>query len=298
MDQNNGRRNRSNMDERPQHSPKEQLFELTHKVSNEDLRLALRSELNNLVDEYDRLVSMLQQRSEILEQEYESLQFAEDSYQQRYEKAVREMQFFKKKYDKASELNKQYASLNNGRPRSPSIESSVSSLENSQRTNPLSPKLNAQHQYIPTSPPASSVSGSEFSNSIYNTPLPIPSASESKSSNSNWTSYALDPLPPPTPRTRNNPTIVHAALSIHSSHSNSTDGQQESNKNLQNRKGSFQSPSDPTVTLSRTATSGGLKPSVIQQRRVDPIAFGGSDPLWETIAKSKGADSAIDKLIR
>ncbi|KAI8884409.1 ankyrin, partial [Backusella circina FSU 941] len=286
------------MDERSQRTPKENLLKLTQKVSNEDLRQALRSELKCLVDEYDRLVSMLQQRSEILEQEYESLQFAEDSYQQRYEKAVREMQFFKKKYDKASELNKQYASLNGGRPRSPSLESSASSLESTQRTNPLSPKLNAQHPYLPTSPPASSVSGSELSNSIHHTPPPpIPSSPESKSSNNTWNSYALDSLPPPPPRIRNNSTIAHTVPSVHSSQSSSTDGQQESNKNLQNRKGSLQSPSDPTVTLLRTTTSSGIKPSVIQQRRVDPIAFGGSDPLWETIAKSKGTDSGIDKLI-
>ncbi|KAI8074034.1 ankyrin repeat-containing domain protein, partial [Gongronella butleri] len=37
--------------------------------------------------------------------------------------------------------------------------------------------------------------------------------------------------------------------------------------------------------------------SLIQQRRVDPLIFGGSDGLWETISKSKGSDATVEKII-
>lgn len=36
---------------------------------------------------------------------------------------------------------------------------------------------------------------------------------------------------------------------------------------------------------------------MILQRRVDPLMFGGSDALWDTIAKSQGSDLTVEKII-
>lgn len=327
-------------------SPKENLLNLTHQISDDDLKQAIRGEVKRLATDYDRLISMLQQRSEILEQEYESLQMTEDNYQRRYEKAVREMQFFKKKYDKAVELNKQYAAVNGHRPHSPSIDSNTSSsVENQQlRHATQSPSYGINSSMIPQSPPPSSISGSEGTNPIYNLPppplptSPLPSSSHniekarhisrsssSSTSSSNasnapyWTTFTSELSPaPPVPRLRQN-SNAGIANSIHSS---STDGDSKSNSSfLQARKDSWQqfqqqqphltstgpvpvatsisSPTSPTVARSGTlAGNNSLNPQVIQQRKVDPITFGGSDALWETIAKSKTADSTVEKMIR
>jgi hypothetical protein len=353
-------------------SPKENLMNLTQRISNEDLKQAIRVEVKRLVSDYDRLISMLQQRSEILEQEYESLQMTEDSYQRRYEKAVREMQFFKKKYDKAVELNKQYAAVSNGsvisggRPRSPSLESNISSLLENNRSPPTALPTSI-YGNMPTSPPPSSISGSEGTNPIYNLPPPPPplpnsplpststihngektrhlsrsSSSSTTSSNASgtpyWSAYTSELSPaPPVPRLRQNSTTNGGANIASSIHSSSTDDSSKNGGsfNMQSKKGSWQqlqSPPlpPPTTQLPPTATHAGPAPAssvssppntntptvqrsgttsqtppanllnsqVIQQRKVDPIAFGGSDALWETIAKSKTADTTIEKMIR
>jgi hypothetical protein len=53
-----------------------------------------------------------------------------------------------------------------------------------------------------------------------------------------------------------------------------------------------------TPVRSSTATNGYTGASLIQQRRVDPLIFGGSDGLWDTISKSKGSDVMVEKMIR
>ncbi|ORZ24524.1 ankyrin repeat-containing domain protein [Absidia repens] len=52
-----------------------------------------------------------------------------------------------------------------------------------------------------------------------------------------------------------------------------------------------------TPVRSSTTTSGYTGHSLIQQRRVDPLIFGGADGLWDTIAKSKGSDVTVEKII-
>ncbi|ORZ11107.1 ankyrin repeat-containing domain protein [Absidia repens] len=52
-----------------------------------------------------------------------------------------------------------------------------------------------------------------------------------------------------------------------------------------------------TPVRSSTATNGYTGASLIQQRRVDPLIFGGSDGLWDTISKSKGSDVTVEKII-
>ena len=77
-------------------NPKENLLELTCRVSNEELRHAICSEIKRLTTDYERMINMLQQRSDAIQDEYEHLHMTEDNYQRKYEKAVREMQFFKR----------------------------------------------------------------------------------------------------------------------------------------------------------------------------------------------------------
>lgn len=287
--------------QRPQHrpSPKENLFSLTQRISNDDLRIAIQMELKKLVSEYDQFISVLQQRSDVLEQEYESLQMAEESSHRRYEKAVREMQFFKKKYDQM--INKQQHNYD-GRPRSPSVDSN-------------------NNANIPTSPPPS-VSGSETSNPLYNNhyhfpphslppPPPIPSSSiDSKSrhlsrSSSSSTTSSNASLPfnnaydntPLVPRLRQNSTVTTSANSVHSNGASSVHSNSSADKYaaIHGRKGSWHHP-EPHISRSTTNATHHINNSVIQQRRVDPLAFGGSDSFWETI--SKNSDQNIEKLIR
>ncbi|KAI9299936.1 ankyrin repeat-containing domain protein [Cunninghamella echinulata] len=52
-----------------------------------------------------------------------------------------------------------------------------------------------------------------------------------------------------------------------------------------------------TPVRSTTVASGYSGNSLVQQRRVDPLIFGGADGLWETIAKSKGSDVTVEKII-
>ncbi|KAI8997699.1 hypothetical protein BDB01DRAFT_52011 [Pilobolus umbonatus] len=307
-------------------NPKDNLLHLTQQVSNEELKQAIRHELKRLLSDHERHILMLEHRSEILEQEYENLQLTDDSYQRRYEKAVREMQFFKRKYDKAVEINKQFQGFNGGRPRSPSLESSLS--QENRHNNPYS-----SPPPIPSSPPPSSFSGSEGASFIYNTfPPPLPnsptldvsksthrqlsrsSSSSTSSSNSGtpyWTAFSADLAPTPNlPRGRQNSNTGMASI-----HSNSTDGESKSSSILQGRKGSWQQlqlpnsglvpvnslstpSSPPTPSLNRVIPqSAPASPYVIQQRKVDPLVFGGSDALWDTISKSKTSDSTIEKMI-
>jgi hypothetical protein len=343
MDDFNLRMQQMHLHEQPEDryrlTPKEALHELTQRVPNEDLRNALREEIKILAGDYDRLISMLQQRSEVLEQEYEHLRATEENYQNRYEKAVREMQFFKKKYEKAAEINKQYATINGNRQRSHSIESNISGLDSVHSRQNLN---HSQYNGMPTSPPPSSVSGSELSTPYYNMPpppIPPPTMENGKGiryisrSSSSSTSSSGTPTPywtngvahlpehtplPPIPHIRKNSTAAPSVYSAHSNHSAHSGGAESQitdpqGRFLHARKESWQSqPSSvlgapiPSSTLSSNAIAAAKAASnshqsadsMIQQRKVDPLSFGGSDPLWETIAKNQTTDSSIEKMIR
>jgi hypothetical protein len=53
-----------------------------------------------------------------------------------------------------------------------------------------------------------------------------------------------------------------------------------------------------TPGRSCTSTSGYNGNSIILQRKTDPLTFGGSDALWDTISKSQGSDVTVEKIIR
>ncbi|KAI8148806.1 ankyrin repeat-containing domain protein [Fennellomyces sp. T-0311] len=340
-------------------SAKETLIELLTQVEAPDLRRAMKNEIKRLVTDHDRLVTVLQQRSRLLEHENDELKVISTEHQRRYEKAVREMQFFRRKYDKVAELHKQQQTT---RPRSLSI-GSESSGDNQQ---PQQQQKLQSYPLTPTSPQPSSLPHAMAEATSYDvgptdilppTPrnnkptMPSRSSSTSTSSSSSvaqqfWPGTMAIPGPPaepapPVPRLRQN----SIATSVHSAQSSSTDGQSSSQQSQKQqdgnprRKRSWQSnqqgqpiqqtgssstststatapPSSPsnntasspsasapphsvpmTPVRSSTATNGYTGASLIQQRRVDPLIFGGSDGLWETIAKSKGSDVTVEKII-
>lgn len=277
------------MEQRPTttfRSPKEALNDLVHKVDTTDLRHAMKNEIKRLMNDHERLVCMLQQRSELLENENGQLKMATLESQKRYEKAVREMQFFRRK----CEMQK--------RPRSLSIESGSSS-EAAAASN------KNKFPLTPTSP--------QNSTSI----LDKNSRSSSQSTSTSADHQRMfaeqqeqhPPPPPPPPQTpppavphqlntsTTTTTLASTASSAHTVSSNNTNASSSSNSSTSNNKSNttpvaVPPPSRSTTTASTTTTS-----SLIQQRRVDPLIFGGSDALWETIAKSKGSDVTVEKII-
>lgn len=337
------------IDDKAVRSPRETLYALVQNVDSDELRRAIKTEIKRLITDHERLITILQQRYEILERNNDELKAMASEHQRRYEKAVREMQFFRQKYDKASELKKQYMQQ---RQRSASIESKSSGEMPSQQPNyPVTP-TSPQHIPVPvTLDPAVIANNyppyepSDFSSSRHRTTLPSRSPSTSTSSSSAASVHQYWPPPstpgppsepaPPVPRRRQNSTTT----SVHSAQSASTDGRNTQSTSASQkqdgdprRKRSWQAncgfniggPSSATSSTpfnmstttsissgnssaqsvpmtpvrSSTATNGYTGASLIQQRRVDPLIFGGSDGLWETITKSKGSDVTVEKIIR
>lgn len=351
-------------EERLFRSPKEMLNDLLHQVEETELRHAMRVEMKRLLTDHERLVSMLQQRSELLENENNELRLASQEHQRRYEKAVREMQFFKRKY----ELHRQQEEQQRPR-RSLSIDSRTSSEQQQQQsqatctaggTFPLTP---TSPQPIPEEQDPSSSSKTISITAISSPPYDAAELTRmAKSPIPPESSFALhrgavvypqsqvhipDPVRP-VPRLRQNSTTA----SVHSTQSSSTEGAgtvisqgakstvssvssvpSSSSSSVSSsstssaagdkarKKQSWQQqqqqypvnlPAPSTTSISSntvhsvpmtpvrssTATNGYTGASLIQQRRVDPLIFGGSDGLWDTIAKSKGSDATVEKIIR
>ncbi|KAI8636899.1 ankyrin repeat-containing domain protein [Parasitella parasitica] len=300
-------------------TPKDNLVKLTQRISNSELKEAFQIEITKLMTDYDGLISTLQQRSEILEQENDALQLTEDSYQHRYEKAVREMQFFRKKYERAVELTKQYAVISAARPGSPSMECTSPS------------HLNPAYSDNPSSPPPSSVSvpdGAANPNS-FAPPLPVaPLPAETKASrhvstaSSSSNASSINSGAPHSPVSRISKTSNAGPGSVYSA---TTDGESLNGKYIPARKGSWQymqqpSPTSPLASpvlahknvahvvsntpqsgVARSATNashvGSVNSSEIQQRKVDPIAFGGSDTLWDDLARSSKTEPNFKKIV-
>ncbi|ORX62572.1 ankyrin [Hesseltinella vesiculosa] len=181
-------------------------------VEREELKQAMKIEMKRIFANHDRLISMLQARSEAMEQENAEYKSLAADYQRRYDKAVREMQFFRKKYEKAMEK---------------------------------SPKKKQSWQLMQHNPSVVSTFGASST-------ISAPSLAPSSSASTNAKDYS--------------PNINVNSVPM-------------------------------TPVRSSTATNGYTGASLIQQRRVDPLIFGGSDALWETISKSKGSDVTVEKMI-
>lgn len=341
-------------EERLFRSPKEMINDLLQQVEQTELRHAMRVEIKRLLTDHERLVSMLQQRSELLEHENDELRHASQEHQRRYEKAVREMQFFKRKYEHHRQQEEEQ------RPkRSLSIDSRTSSEQQQQQPphagvavfplTPTSPQPIPEEPKEPSSstipaPPTTKPTsitdcfsppydGAELTR-MAKSPIPLPASFVSRMKapprNAIVVEYPQIHQPPPYYRLRQNST----AASVHSTQSSSTEGantiasqgtkstvstvssvpssESESSSaegDKARKKQSWQELHPPTATntvhsvpmtpvRSSTATNGYTGASLIQQRRVDPLIFGGSDGLWDTIAKSKGSDATVEKIIR
>ncbi|KAG1455696.1 hypothetical protein G6F46_008021 [Rhizopus delemar] len=179
-------------------STQDRLDSLIQQVNDESLQTMMYQAYQRILISHQRLVAMFEQRHEAICQENEELKKIIDESQKRYEKAVREMQFFKKKYDQLTDCQGSVYSGYSNQTEATSIYS--------HRSSKVSRNPSMASSY--SSPPPSSNSSVLFS--------------------------------PTTMRFSNN---------------------------------------------------------MIQQRKTDPLCFGGSDALWDTIAKSQGSDVTVEKII-
>lgn len=301
---------------------KERLEMLINQVDDETLHSLMQNEFRHMIIDQQRLVTMLEQRSELVETENEELKLIIDDSQRRYEKAVREMQFFKKKHDRLVESN-----------RVAHTEPSHHHLQNYVNLTPSSspqPTQVIQQAHPPPPPPTNDVSSVYSYNTNTNTPEKL-----------NWPTSPT--YSEPINRRRNNSNTTGSIFSNFSSSTESTTYshfqqlQQQQQQQLQqqqrydenNKKpptayqfsrnpsmtSSYSTPStapsmisssgaSSTITTpmtpvrSTTSVSGYTGNSMIQQRRTDPLSFGGSDALWDTLSKSQGSDVIVEKIIR
>ncbi|KAI8391387.1 ankyrin repeat-containing domain protein [Radiomyces spectabilis] len=319
----------------PPVNARDRLIELIQHVNDDQIVQAMKFELKRVLTDHERLVTMLQQRSEILEQQNDDLKTVLAEQQRRYEKAVREMQFFRRKYDQVAKLQ------NPGRKRSDSNGSETSADSGAKSVQRLQ-----SYPLTPTSTEPSSISVVDSLYSSYDThnthsdfgkPKSFSCRSSSAGPNNTTTTNYW---PPPSPMSHTSDTTASiprqrqnssATASVYSTITTSTDqsGYSQSSKKSNPQKSSWQFLRNPAMALSysspsaspappmcgssvssggsvysvpmnpvrsATATNGYTGSSLIQQRRTDPLIFGGSDGLWDTIAKSKGSDVTVEKI--
>jgi hypothetical protein len=285
---------------------KDRLESLLKQVDDDNLSLLMQNEFKTMMVDQQRLVTMLEQRAELLENENDELKLIIQDNQRRYEKAVREMQFFKKKYE--------------------SLKQQVDGSSKSQQA--ATSAIHLQHM-------TESSSNSVYSHSNYNWPSsPTASVAPSILSAIEHHHHHTTTSTPITTRRRNN---SNAAASIYSTMSGSTESssiyryeniEKKLNHAHQHQQQPYQVTRDPsmassystpssaapsmisgassimsvpppmTPVRSSTSTNGYTGNSMIQQRRTDPLTFGGSDALWDTISKSSGSDVTVEKIIR
>lgn len=282
----------------------ERLEALLRQVDDVTLSSMMQNEFQHMVIDHERLVTMLEQRSRLLENENNELKVILNDSQRRYEKAVREMQFFKKKYDRLVEttVNK-HADMHTPKPSptqlpsgavnfTPSSSPQPSSIADSSSSSSVYSHHHPEKLNWPISPTSISMESSATRRSNQSN---TPSVYGGFSSNSETTSYSHQPhhryddhhKKPTGYQFSRNPSMVSSYSSP--SHAPSMIS------------GSSSVTSAPPLTPVRscTSTAGGyIGNSIIQQRRTDPLTFGGSDALWDTISKSQGNDMTVEKIIR
>ncbi|KAI9315903.1 ankyrin repeat-containing domain protein [Dichotomocladium elegans] len=342
-------------------SARDCLVRLLDQVQDDNIRHRAQAELRQLLTNHEQLISVLQQRTQAVENENNQLKTMIADQQQRYEKAVREMQFFKKKYDMISKQSRR-TSISSESP------SEISAHSNSQNGNG-NIKMNGStstssvnsHQYQPNTPLPSVPPPQQHSLPPVPEPepinFPLTPTSPQPSVNSGDISHLLKPSRSSSSSTAssnvqhyqsfwsnnlNNAPPLPSNASIHSSSSSSatasryqhapsnsiysfssTEGsgpyqQYQSIQPLPQQPlspppppPSFQQPLSPPLSVPSYASvprhnasvSSASGPAsygnfnVVQQRRVDPLMYGGSDSLWDTIAKNKGKDPAVEKIV-
>lgn len=268
-------------------NPRDRLEFLLRQVDNKKLSSMMQHEFKTMLVDQQRLVTMLEQRSEVLENENDELKVIINDNQRRYEKAVREMQFFKKKYDTLKQIDSQ-----DRHPSSSVSESTLNSVYNSQfwPTSPtVAPSIISE---VPSSnrPRNNSNAGTSMYSSFS-------SGTDATSIHSNGHRSTLED--------KKLAAMNHHLLQNHSSSS----CQSVRNPSI------VSSYSTPSTTPSMISGASSIMSvplpmsparssisatgsSIIQQRRTDPLTFGGSDALWDTIAKGQGSDVTVEKIIR
>ncbi|KAI9299989.1 hypothetical protein BJ944DRAFT_273636, partial [Cunninghamella echinulata] len=124
----------------PPKTAQEILISMVDTLEREDLKQAMKLEIKRILVNHEQLVTILQSRTDSLEQQTTNYKSLLTEQQKKYEKAVREMKFFRKKYEVAMEMNKQYVSsiIQQRRPRSLSIESNSTNGSNTSTPTPPS----------------------------------------------------------------------------------------------------------------------------------------------------------------
>ncbi|GAN06060.1 ankyrin repeat [Mucor ambiguus] len=290
---------------------KERLELLINQVDDETLASLMHNEFQHMIVDQQRLVTMLEQRSELVETENEELKLIINDSQRRYEKAVREMQFFKKKYDRLVESNRSVASdqqhnvqhyLNltpssSPQPPPPTSSSTIAPLPVSDAASSIYSYNAPEKLNWPTSPTYSEhVSTRRRNNS--NTAASIFSNFSSSTESSTYSHFQhMQQLqqqrydengkkPPTAYQFSRNPSMVS---------SYSTPSTAPSMISSSGASSTITVPMTPV--RSTTSVSGYTGNSMIQQRRTDPLSFGGSDALWDTLSKSQGSDITVEKII-
>lgn len=311
-------------------SARECLVQTISQVNDDSLRQQLKVDLNRLLTDHDRLVTMIQQHAQTLEAENDQLKGVVKDQQQRYEKAVREMQFFKKRFDALSKAQQQQQQQHRQSMSSdsPSEVSSSGGSHIQAQLPPATPSINGTstaatplppppNTPLPAPPPAGvnfplTPTSPQPSLSIHsdNNPSLRPSRSSSSSNTSShlqhyqayWNHSNTSPSGASFTSSSSSTGSLrhHAPPPLHSS--TSLDPSFESsrflrhNPSISSASTSSGYPLSPTQSISSTTTSTATNPMILQ-RRVDPLMFGGSDALWDTIAKSQGSDFTVEKII-
>ncbi|KAI9478511.1 MAG: ankyrin repeat-containing domain protein [Benjaminiella poitrasii] len=183
----------------------------------------------------DRLVTMLEQHSQRLESENRELKLIIAETQRKYEKAVREMQFYKKRCEQLTTANGEHKTL---------------------LTPSSSPSLDYQWPASPTS-------------------IASDASSTRRRTNSNTTATGS----------------IFSGFSSHSSSSSyiTTTTSTTNSDSIASRSAYYD--------LEHKKHPVSLRSNMIQQRKTDPLTFGGSDALWDTIAKNQSTDTSVEKII-
>jgi hypothetical protein len=305
------------------HDPVEDLYRLIEQIANLELR-------ENIMQHTQLILRRQQQQITSLERLNRDTSASIADQQIKYEKAVREMQFFKKKYEKLSEASK----LKAQRRRSYSTDSGSAYDPRPSLLPPEQPPLPVQHRYSPikNTPPQLEQHHHNKHEPVHDEPkrrgdtmLPSNGPTDPDAS-----LYSSSPPPPisPTPSLRQRqPSLVSQVMSLDGTLTSTTSsGSYEAYSPYTSATlYSIEEPSEPmpvmpahatppppntpTVPPRRKKLSQSSNPPVhnvgqpvnpspqYHQKRLESLSFGGSDGFWDTISQNP-QDGAVERLIR
>jgi hypothetical protein len=303
--------------------PVEDLYRLIDQITSMELR-------ENIMQHTQLILRRQQQQITSLERLNRDTSASIADQQIKYEKAVREMQFFKKKYEKLSEVNK----LKAQRRRSYSTDSGSAYDPRPLLPPPEQPPLPVQHRHSPNKniPP-------QLEQQHHNKPEPVHDEPKrrgdtmSPRNGPDASLYSTSPPPPSSPtlsHRQRQPSLVSQVMSIDGTLTSTTtttsSGSYEAYSPYTSATlYSIEEPSEPmpampaqsthssshapTVPPRRKKLSTSSNPPVhnvgspvnpspqFHQKRLESLSFGGSDGFWDTISQNP-QDGAVERLIR